>query len=344
MCQPESVGRSPHVIAAVVLSAYALAAGGATAATLGVGPGKAYKTIAAAVAAAHDGDTIDVVAGKYVNDFAEINKKITLQASGGFAHMEATGLLPNHKAILITDTDITIRNFWFSGARVSEADGGNGAGIRYQGGNLSLYECYFTNSQNGIMGVGDGKGTVTVERSEFYDNGAKVGPSAGYTHNLYLGGLAKLEIADSYFHGANVGHELKSRAAVTTIRNSRVVDGRTGTASYSIDLPNGGTATIVDTQIEQGPKSGNPIMVSFGEEGNLHAGSSLTFSGGLIENDLHNPAARGFRTVSGKPVEIKNARIHGLNAGTLVDGPSSRAGLTYLSTEPAISTKHPWEK
>jgi hypothetical protein len=332
----------PGGIAALALAVFA--AGGAMGATLTVGPGKAYKTIAAAVAAAHDGDTVDVVAGTYVNDFAEIDKKITLQATGGFAHLEATGLLPNRKAILITDTDITVRNFWFSGARVSEADGGNGAGIRYQGGNLTLYECYFTNSQNGIMGVGDGRGTVTVDRSEFYGNGAKVGASAGYTHNLYLGGLAKLEIADSYFHGANVGHELKSRAAVTTIRNSRIVDGATGTASYSVDLPNGGLALIVDTEIEQGPRSDNPIMVSFGEEGNLYPGSSLTVSGGLIENDLHNPSARGFRTVPGRPVEIKNTRIYGLNALNLVDGPSSRSALTYLSTEPLISTKHPWER
>ena len=198
--------------------------------TLSVGSGRAYETIAAAVAAAHDGDTIAVDAGTYSNDFAEIGKKITLTAIGGFAHLRASGLVPNRKAILITDTDVTINGFYFSGAQVSAGDGGNGAGIRYQGGNLVLNGCYFVDNQDGILGVGDGGGTVTVRKSEFFRNGAPTGPSAGLTHNLYLGGLALLTVEDSYFHGAQVGHEFKSRAKKTIIKNSRFVDGPTGTA------------------------------------------------------------------------------------------------------------------
>ena len=330
----------PRSFPAVLLALSALPA---PAATLTVGPGEAYKTIAAAVAASHDDDTIEVKAGTYENDYAEITKKVTLTAVGGFARLHSTGLIPNRKAILITDTDITINGFEFSGAKVSGGDGGNGAGIRYQAGNLKIERCYFTDNQDGILGVGDGTGTVTIDKSEFYANGAVTGPSAGLTHNLYLGGLARLTIENSYFHGARVGHEMKSRAIQTVVRNTRVVDGPTGTASYSIDLPNGGEAIITDSQIEQGPKSQNPNIIAFGEEGNLHPGSKLTVENSLIENDLPSPSAYGVWNAAPAAVHILNTKVYGLTLNSLFHGPATVSGIDFLKTEPPIPTRHPWE-
>ena len=43
---------------------------------LTVGPGQQYSTIAAAINASQNGDTIDVQAGTYLNDFAIINTNI----------------------------------------------------------------------------------------------------------------------------------------------------------------------------------------------------------------------------------------------------------------------------
>jgi hypothetical protein len=312
--------------------------------TLTVGRERAFETIAAAVAASHDGDTVEVEAGNYNNDFAEIGKKITLTAVGGFAHLRASGDIPNRKAILITDTDVTINGFYFSGAQVSANDGGNGAGIRYQAGNLVVNGCYFADNQDGILGVGDGTGTVTVKKSEFYRNGAPTGPSAGLTHNLYLGGLARLEVSDSYFHGAQVGHEFKSRARQTIIRNSRFVDGPTGTASYSIDLPNGGDVTITDSQIEQGPLSQNPAMIGFGEESNIHPGSKLTIQGSVIVNDLKNPSAFGVWNAAGAPMKIIDTKVFGLTQNSLFHGPANLTGIDYTTSPTAISVRRPWEE
>lgn len=322
----------------------ALSAGTSHSATLTVGPGEAYKTIAAAVAASQDGDTIEVKAGSYENDYAEITKKVTLTAVGGFARLHSTGLIPNRKAILITDTDITIKGFAFSGAKVSGNDGGNGAGIRYQGGDLRIEGCYFTDNQDGILGVGDGTGTVGIDRSEFFANGAVTGPSAGFTHNLYLGGLARLTIENSYFHGARVGHEMKSRAKQTIIRDSRFVDGPSGTASYSIDLPNGGEVTITGSEIEQGPKSQNPSIIAFGEEGNLHPGSKLTVENSLIENDLLSPSAYGVWNAAPAPTHILDTKVYGLTLDSLFHGPATISGIEYVKTEPPIPTGHPWEE
>src|SRR5918992_4466575 len=98
-------------------------------AVLSVGSGKPYATIDAAVTAAQSGDTIEVQAGTYTNQYASINKNITLQGVGGMVKMVSTGLIPNGKGIFITNGNITINNFEFSGAKVADA---NGAGIRYE--------------------------------------------------------------------------------------------------------------------------------------------------------------------------------------------------------------------
>src|SRR3954471_1299842 len=94
-------------------------------ATLNVGAAQAYATLAAAVAASHDGDVIAVQPGTYVNDFATIATKITIMGVGGMANFVATQAPPNGKGILVTQSDVTIENLSFSGAAVPD---GNGAG------------------------------------------------------------------------------------------------------------------------------------------------------------------------------------------------------------------------
>src|SRR3954452_16044560 len=95
---------------------------------LTVGSGKQYSTIAAVVTAAHNGDTINVDAGTYTNDYASINKNITLQGVGGTVKLTSSGFIPNGKGILVINGDVTINNFEFSGAKVTSK---NGAGIRF---------------------------------------------------------------------------------------------------------------------------------------------------------------------------------------------------------------------
>jgi hypothetical protein len=322
--------------------ALVLLAHSARAATLTVGPGQQYATVAAAVAASADGDELLVQAGKYTNDYAEITTKITLTAVGGRVEMVSNGPIPNEKGILLTDTDVTITGFSFSGASIPASEGQNGAGIRYQGGNLVLNKCWFHDNQEGLLGNPDPNGTITITQSEFSANGDKTGPGAGYTHNIYIGAIASADIESSYFHDAHIGHEIKSRAAQTTINDTRVVDGPTGTASYSIDLPNGGQALISNSQIEQGPNSQNAAMISFGEEGNLAPGTALAVQSTLLENDLtaHPPVG----VVNDTPVTavLDGDQTYGLTDAQLVGGPASIDGITPLATEPAISTKHPW--
>jgi hypothetical protein len=171
----------------------------------------------------------------------------------------------------IASIAVMIYGFDVSGAVVPDR---NGAAVRYEGGSLTLNNDYFHNNQDGLLGAVDPNGSITVNNSEFAFNGT----GDGFTHNLYVGDIASLTITASYFHDAAEGHEIKSRAEDTIITDSRIFD-NVGTASYSIDLPNGGNATIQDNIIEQGPNTHNPNIIAYGEEGSLHVGTAVLIAG-----------------------------------------------------------------
>ncbi len=305
--------------------------GGSYMTVLTVGPGQAFSTLAAAVAASHDGDVIQVQAGTYTNDFATITTKITIEAVGGMARFVATVQPGNGKAILVTHSDVTLRNLEFSGAKVTDD---NGAGVRYEVGNLTIDNCYFHDNQDGLLAADNPAGSITITNSQFAHNGA----GDGLTHNLYVGQVGTLTITNSYFHDAVVGHEIKSRALNTIIQGSSIVDGPTGTASYSIDLPNGGNDTISNDFIEQGPRSENPAIIHFGGEGTVYAGSSLSISNNVILNDLDSPSAVALlnQTMPAVTASLANNQVFGLTAAQIANGPVSESGTTFLTTEPPI--------
>ena len=303
---------------------------------LTVGPGQQYATLSAAVGASHDGDTIQVQAGTYVNDFAEINTNVTIEGVGGMAHFVCTTDIPNGKAILVTNSNVTINNLEFSGATVAD---GNGAGIRYQAGNLTLNDDYFHDNQDGILAAANPIGNITINNSEFAHNGT----GDGFTHNIYVSDINSLTINSSYIHDAVVGHEVKSRAENTYIYNSRIYDGPSGTASFSIDLPNGGNAVIQNNVIEQGPYSQNPAIIAFGEEGGVHANSALQVSGNTILNDLTSSGAVGvWNATAGASAQIANCKFFGLTPSQIALGSSTQTNDIFLTSEPSVNTSPPW--
>ena len=302
---------------------------------LTVGRGQQYSTVGAAIEASQNGDTVLVQAGNYINDFATINTDITLQGVGGMVNMVGTEQIPNGKAILVTNGDDTISNFSFSGAQVAD---GNGAGIRYQAGHLILNNDYFHDNQEGLLAASNPSGTITINNSEFDHNGA----GDGFTHNLYVNEVGNLTIRNSYFHDAVVGHEVKSRADNTVIVNSRIQDGPTGTASYEIDLPNGGNALIYGNVIEQGPLSQNPVILSTGEEGNVYSNSHLTADFNTVLNDLTSSSVLAVRDSTGATAELDGNDAYGFTPGHIVSGLFTASKNTLLTGEPALITTHPW--
>jgi hypothetical protein len=304
-------------------------------ATLNVGAGQTYATLAAAVAASHDGDVVAVQAGTYVNNFATVSTKISIVGVGGMASFVATEAPPNGKGILVTQTDVTIQNLSFSGAAVAD---GNGAGIRYEGGNLVIIDSYFHGNQDGLLANADPNGTIRITGSEFANNGT----GDGFTHNLYVNDIASLVIDDSYFHDAVVGHQVKSRAQSTTIINSRIYDG-TGTGSYSIDLPNGGVGVIRDNVIQQGANSDNPAIIHYGGESAAYAGSSLTIADNMVVNDLtSSSSARLLSNATTVTASLSGNDVYGLTSSQIATGLASVSGTTFLSAHPSLATNSPW--
>jgi Ca2+-binding RTX toxin-like protein len=303
-------------------------------ATLNVGAGQTYASLSAAVGASRDGDVIAVQAGTYVNDFATISKDITIVGVGGMANFVATVAPPNGKGILVTQGDVTIENLSFSGAAVAD---GNGAGIRYEGGNLVVIDSYFHDNQMGLLANGDSDGTIRIVGSEF----AATRNSDSLNHNLYVGNIASLVIDDSYFHDAYDGHQIKSRAQSTTITNSRIYDGA-GEGSYSIDLPNGGAGVIRNNVIQQGPNSDNPSIIAYGEEGGVYAGSSLLVEGNDVVNDMSSSGARLLYNATTITGTLSDNAVYGLTAGQIALGAATVSGTTFLSTHPTLDTSGPW--
>ncbi len=251
---------------------------------LTVGVGEEYSTIAAAVAAARNGDIIEVNAGTYTNDFAIVTANVTLIGVGGIVNMVATEPPTNLKGIITVDASCTIENFSFTGAAISDADGGNAAGIRYEGGNMVLDNDSFQGNQNGLLAfpvLGLASNTIVLNNDTFNENGS----GSGYTHNAYIGAVDSLTVTNCEFEQANVGHELKSRALVNNITNNLFWDGPTATPSYDIDLPNGGADTVENNTIEKGPLAENNAMIHFGGEGIPYSGSSLLVQGNNFVDD-----------------------------------------------------------
>lgn len=279
------------------------------------GRGGQYLRIGDALAAAQDGDTVQIRAGTYVDDFGIVSHRISIVAIGGPVRLEATQPVPNGKGILIVRSDVTIDGLTFVGARVADL---NGAGIRYEGGHMTIRNCVFANNENGILANSSPDGTISIERSEF----ARNGHGDGYSHGIYVNNVQSLRIADSYFHDTSVGHHIKSRAQATTVEGNRIDDGAGGTASYSIELPNGGIAVIRANTIIQTATSQNPAMIGYGAEGSVPPGSSLTIVGNRIENDL--PGGVGVRNFSSVVAEIRDNVL--VNLPTLAVGPNHQSG------------------
>lgn len=243
-----------------------------------------YATIAAAAAAAQDGDTVEIAAGTYTSSDMVVTwdqNNLTIRGVGGQVHLDAEGVtIANGKAIWVTTGDnITIEQIAFSHAVVDDA---NGAGIRSEGDHLTVRNCSFSNNQMGILTSNNGTEEILIEYCEFNHNGLG---SPGYTHNIYVGHAAKFTLRGSYSHHALHGHNVKSRAAENHILYNRIMDEEDGQSSYLIDLPNGGLSFLIGNVLHQGDGAENVHMISYAAEGADNPVQALYVSGNTFVNE-----------------------------------------------------------
>jgi hypothetical protein len=109
----------------------------------------------------------------------------------------------------------------------------------------------------------------------------------GYSHALYVGALKYLKVTGSYFHHANIGHLLKSRALSSEILYNRFTDEAGGRASYELNFPNGGSVQVIGNLVQQVRTTDNSVMISYGEEGLTwsHEYNELHLVGNTLVNE-----------------------------------------------------------
>ena len=238
--------------------------------TLTAGPGERWRTLADALKAAGDGDTIELQPGTYPGDVAVISQpRLTLRGLGAGAVLRADGRHAEGKATLVVRGGaLRIENLEFRAGRVPA---GNGAGIRFEAGALSLLNCRFIDNEMGLLSGGRADMRLVVDNCEFGD--APRHDSGQLHHLLYVGAIGLCVVVRSRFFNGWRGHLLKSRARINRILWNELLDGPEGAASYELEFPEGGDNLVLGNRIEQSANTQNPAMLSMGAEGGgVHSG------------------------------------------------------------------------
>ncbi len=250
-----------------------------------IGPTRTYTSPSQVRLLVQDGDTIYIDGGIYSNDATKwINKDLKFIGLGTDSNrtvLQYIGDIPNGKGIFVFETpgtsdDAYLENIVFDGAQVSDANGGNGAGIRYQANNLTVNNCKFMNCQNGIL-EGNGSVTtsnVTIMNSEFYNNGYQLqnDPTySGYEHNIYISASADtMMVANNWFHHPRgQANSIKTRAQRSFILYNLIDEEATGYGSWEINIAQGGLNVIMGNVIIQGTSGANHGIIGYDAATNI---------------------------------------------------------------------------
>jgi hypothetical protein len=310
------------LLVSTILTAPAVAG----AATIQVTPAT---TIAAAVASAKTGDTLVVGPGAYTARDVKIDDDLTIQCQPGAIITAPTAIVAGGnvaKGVFIVGTSTSSPNVSMRGCDVSGAKSAqsNGAAIRFQAGNLALDGVNFHDNQDGILAPPfvQNTGKIVVTNSKFDHNGA----GDGQSHNLYIGLISEFDMENSISTDANVGHEVKSRAYKTRIINNQIIDGPAGTASYGIDLPDGGDVVVQGNTVEKGSNASTPTFIHIGG-GEQQNGGPVQISGNTLVNKYKNPrATNGVHNQTLDPVSVQGNLFQTADPGTLLRGVGTASG------------------
>ncbi len=294
---------------------------------LTVGPGMAFALPSDAARAASAGDIIRIAAGTYSDCARWDADDLIIEGLGDGATI--TDKVCDNKGLFITrGRNITIRNITFLAAHASSH---NGSGIRAEGAVLLVENSRFLDNEDGILAGDNPLSSITVRNSTFKGNGNCI---AACAHGIYAGHIALLRVENSEFEEQHVGHHIKSRAARTEIVNNFVHDGPGGTASYLVDLPNGGSALISGNRFEKGPLSENKnVAISIGAEGPRaeNPPGDIAVRGNDFTNDTGVSTAF-VKNYTGGPITLELNRLTG--DVTPLTGPDKPVGKPASAARP----------
>lgn len=274
-----------EVVASVVLMCLAMEPR-----TLNIGPGQAFDRPETALAQAHAGDTLRLIAPENgtltltavalritIPDITIIGVgDVTLSGEG----FDYTGVGSVPRAIIQVDPSgrgAVIQHLTLTAAHNGD---GNGAGVRINAADqVTLRSCEIHGCDMGVMSAGDA-GQARGQRLEqctIYGNGSAL--SHGFSHNLYLGG-EDVTLEDCTARDSSHGHNLKSRSRQLTARRCTF----TSAADREIDLVDSALTADSDssalleecTLTKRQDSEGNRGVIHFGRDGNFDRAGVLT--------------------------------------------------------------------
>jgi len=281
----------------------------AAAATLEVGPGKAFSRIEQAVAQAEPGDIVLVYPlpdGQPYQQAAILvdRPRITIRGvvgsqgqpvrvSGKGFNYSGRGRTPRAIVQFNPGADgCVLEGFELFAAHNNSH---NGAGVRInQANQVTVRRCWIHGNDMGIMSNGDGTPQRGVaQRIEFcriYENGDPTHP--GFNHNLYLGGTSVL-LRFCEIHSSTTGHNVKSRAHHTRVEYCYVHD----SANREFDLVDAAETTwpeshavLLGNIIVKDPKCrGNRAVIHFGQDGGREHNGTLHLAFNTIVTPFISP-------------------------------------------------------
>jgi hypothetical protein len=290
-----------------------------------VGPGLALTSAAQAAAVAGDGDRVVFWPGVYRECAIWRQSRLTIEARRPPASMNqtlmtqtiVTGPSCDDRALFVFyGNDITVSGLAFVRAR---SIWHTGAGILMEGANLTVENSQFLENENGILAGGPANSVVRIGHSLFRGNGSCEGSCA---HALYVGKrIARLEVASCLFLDTHIGHNIKSRARMTIVRDTRIEDGPTGTSSYLIELPDGGDGEIVNNTLQKGANSDNRgVAISIGTEDLLNPTHALHIRGNRFTSNVTEPV-RFVHNLTQTPARLTGNELTGRVVA--LDGPGT---------------------
>jgi hypothetical protein len=298
-----------------------------------VGPGEAYPTLAAALAAARPGATIDMIGETFHEAATLAVAKLTVRGTAGRPHLDCAGVaLGAGKACLVIAADgITLDNIEISGAAVPPSEGGDGACIRSDGdASFTLNDIFCHGSQNGLIVAG---GTVAIVHSEFYENGG-----TGTSRNAAFGAdCIHVTVTGSTFRDTRGGDEFSSSCLKTEISDStfRSTQGR-----RAVDFPDGGDAMIYRSSFEKTAGATSKEIIAYASQSCDHPGA-LTLKEVAIKNSRVDAEITNYDKCTGGPISMDHVTVEGL-AVAAVGFFTDMGGNDLTVRAPGVTARDPF--
>jgi Right handed beta helix region len=271
--------------------------------TICVGKDQAFPSLADALTAARDGDTIEIVGGTYHETGTIRGRNVTVRGIAGRPHIDCSGLrIAGDKACLLLATQgITLENLEISGAELPDSLGANGACIRNdKSESFTIREVICHGSQDGIL---SGGGDIVIENSEFYDNGW-----TDRTHNVYFSGNCSVTVRGSIFRDARIGHEFKSRCRTTEITDSTF---RSTKGSRDLDIPDGGETTVYRSTLVKTEGAASDEIVGFAAE-SCDSPADMLLKDVRIINSRNRAVIHNFGKCEGRAIILQDVTFEGI--------------------------------